>query len=571
MDAVITALKDKNDIVRTAAARAVGLAKEVKAVSILQDIVQNNRGSLQRQAATALGQIGDVRAVTSLIEASATVDDRFVEHAIIYSLVSLKQKEHLLAALHHASPNVKKAALIALDQVDKSALKKTDVLAFLESKNENLERTGMWVAMRHQEWGDVMVKFLESKPINGQLSPIDKKSVTDVVISFCGNTDVQQFLSSRLQSVNSPVATRLFVLDLMGKCPLQEFPDSWTKIVGSLLTSKNDTLRSSVLDLLQSRTLPGLNRHLSRLIEDSRIEPVSRLKALNARISSAPQLSAAEFNLLVGYLGAKTEAPVKQLAGRLLHQAALSDAQLLTLADKQIPNADALSLPVLVKAFEGNKSERVGNALASSLTNMNDRLDFLLLEEVEHLFKIFPPSVQKTATPLIETLRQRQAGRIEKLEQIETKIKGGDVAEGRKLFFGKALCSTCHAVVGNGGTFGPDLTNIGEIRSQHDILEAIVFPSASFAREYETVRVTTGAVSRDGIIKYDVANALTIETGPGVNVHVQRNEISNMAPLRVSLMPAGLHEQLSTEELTNLMAYLTTLPDGMGHLNHTEP
>ena len=571
MDAVVTALKDKSDIVRTAAARAVGLAKEVKAVGKLQDILQNNRGSLQRQAATALGQIGDVRAVRSLLDASATVDDRFVEHAIIYALVTLQQKEPLLAALHHTSSNVKKSALIALDQIDKSVVKKTHVLPFIESKNDTLERTGIWVAMRHQEWGDLMVRFLQSKSINAQLSAIDKKLVTDVVISFCGNRDVQQFLSSRLQSGRSPIGSQLFVLDLMRKCPLQEFPDSWTKIFAGLLESENDTLRSSVLDLVQARTLPALNRQLNKLILDGRTEPVLRLKALNARISSSPHLSANEFNLLISYLGAKTETQVKQFAVRLLHQATLSDLQLLTLAEKEIPMADALSLPLLVKAFEGNKSERVGNALATSLTNINDRLDFVLLEEMEDLFETLPPSVQKTASPLIETLRQRQAGRLAKLEELESKLSRGDVAEGRKLFFGKALCSTCHSVVGNGGTFGPDLTNIGEIRSQHDILEAIVFPSASFAREYETVKITTGAISHEGIIKYDVADAVTVETGPGVKVHVQRSEISNIAPQRVSLMPAGLHEQLSTVELANLMAYLTTLPDGVGHLNHVRP
>jgi putative heme-binding domain-containing protein len=570
MDAVVTALKDKSEIVRTAAARAVGLAKEIKAVGVLQDIVRNNRGSLQRQAATALGQIGDVRAVTSLLEASATADDRFVEHAIIYALITLQQKEPLLAALHHTSPNVKKSALIALDQIDPSAVKKNHLLPFLESKNETLERTGIWVAVRHQEWGDLMVKFLQSKSINPQLSATDKKLVTDVVISFCGNRDVQQFLISRLQGRSLPEASKLFVLDLMGKCPLKEFPDAWTKILVNLLESKNDTLRSSVLDLVQARPLPALARQLNSLIQDSGTEPVLRLKALNARISSSPQLSQDEFNLVIGYLGAKTET-VNQFAVRLLHKAALSDAQLLTLAEKQIPVSDALSLPVLVKAFEGNKNEHVGSALATSLMKANDRLDFLLLEEIEDLFETFPPPVQKTATPLIERLRERQTGRLAKLEELESRLKGGDVAEGRKLFFGKALCSTCHAVVGNGGTFGPDLTNIGEIRSQHDILEAIVFPSASFAREYETMKVTTGSVSHEGIIRNELANTVTVQTGPGVSIHVLRTDISSMAPQNVSLMPAGLHEQLSTGELANLMAYLTTLPDGMGHLNHARP
>ena len=146
-------------------------------------------------------------------------------------------------------------------------------------------------------------------------------------------------------------------------------------------------------------------------------------------------------------------------------------------------------------------------------------------------------------------------------------MKGkGDVAAGRNYFFGKALCSSCHAVDANGANFGPDLTNIGQIRSQHDILEAIVFPSASFAREYETSKVVTQGNAYTGIIKAQLAESISIETAPGFTVTVARNEILSIEPQNVSLMPPGLHQQLTSDEMTDLMAYLTTLPDGMGHL-----
>ena len=64
---------------------------------------------------------------------------------------------------------------------------------------------------------------------------------------------------------------------------------------------------------------------------------------------------------------------------------------------------------------------------------------------------------------------------------------------GEKLFHNreKAKCVTCHLKGSTGVRLGPDLTRIGAIRSERDLLEAIVLPSASIARYHETVNVVT--------------------------------------------------------------------------------
>jgi len=121
-------------------------------------------------------------------------------------------------------------------------------------------------------------------------------------------------------------------------------------------------------------------------------------------------------------------------------------------------------------------------------------------------------------------------------------------------------------VAGKGAIFGPDLTNIGQIRSGHDILEAILYPSASFAREYETSRITTKTATYTGVLKEQLPDAILIATGPGLQVRIPRSEITAIEPLSISMMPPGLDKQLSPVELSDLMAYLNTLPDGLGNL-----
>jgi putative heme-binding domain-containing protein len=195
-----------------------------------------------------------------------------------------------------------------------------------------------------------------------------------------------------------------------------------------------------------------------------------------------------------------------------------------------------------------------------------DRIDNLSEQDLTDLLASYPEVVKTSAEPLIVALRKRNAERLLELQTVEARLTRGDVAQGAKVFFGKGVCFSCHAVASKGGHFGPDLTNIGQIRSSHDILEAILYPGASYAREYETSKVVTKLTTHIGVIKEQFPEALTIEVGPGVIVRVQRAEISAIEPVNVSMMPPGLDKQLSSEELSDLMAYLKSLPDGLGNI-----
>jgi putative heme-binding domain-containing protein len=329
----------------------------------------------------------------------------------------------------------------------------------------------------------------------------------------------------------------------------------------------NTQMLSKVLDLIESRSIPVLDEQLAQIIQHPETPTTFQLKALGARIMYDPQLSDTEFQMLLEDMRPEHESPIRQSAVRLLAQAELNDPQLLTLAREKVAQADIFLLPGLVNAFEGSRSEEVGKTLVVALQTSTDRLENLSAQDLQKLFGAFPTSVQASAEPLMKTLHEQQVTRLSQLQQLEATLKGGDVGEGRKLFFGKAICSSCHSVVGNGGDFGPDLTNIGEIRSQHDILEAIVYPSASFAREYETSRVVTKTNTYTGIIKEQLPEAIILETGPGFSMRVSRAEITAIEPQNVSLMPPGLDKQITAEEMADLMAYLTSLPDGMGQLH----
>ena len=148
----------------------------------------------------------------------------------------------------------------------------------------------------------------------------------------------------------------------------------------------------------------------------------------------------------------------------------------------------------------------------------------------------------------------RQRTRLEELLALSA---NGDPERGKLIFTdAKSACTTCHAQGGVGGTFGPDLTKIGAIRTPRDLLEAIVFPSASFVRSYEPMFVKTKDGSALGLIKKDAPDEIIITSGPGVETRFPRAAVLALQPAATSLMPQGYDGIFTPAQLADLIAYL---------------
>src|SRR5262249_23813675 len=105
-----------------------------------------------------------------------------------------------------------------------------------------------------------------------------------------------------------------------------------------------------------------------------------------------------------------------------------------------------------------------------------------------------------------------------------------------------------------------DLSKIGSIRTPQDLLESIVFPSASLVRGYEPYTVATkdGRVF-NGILGRDTVEAIYLITADRTEIRIPRSAIDEIGPSRVSIMPQGLDGQLSQRELSDLVAFLSSL------------
>jgi putative heme-binding domain-containing protein len=199
------------------------------------------------------------------------------------------------------------------------------------------------------------------------------------------------------------------------------------------------------------------------------------------------------------------------------------------------------------------------NALQASTSRASVRADVL-----RPLLANYPASVQQAGEALMTALNTNSAEQLGRLQSLLPAIQGGDIARGQAVFNSqKAACYACHAIGYMGGKIGPDLTRIGQVRSERDLLEAIVFPSASFARGYEPVVIRTraGDVHTGVLRNNDLPDEVVIAT-EREETRIPRRDIVEMQPGTVSLMPPGFDEQLTRQELSDLLAFLKATRSG---------
>jgi len=133
----------------------------------------------------------------------------------------------------------------------------------------------------------------------------------------------------------------------------------------------------------------------------------------------------------------------------------------------------------------------------------------------------------------------------------------GDARAGRALFFGKAGCSSCHLVHGQGGFIAPNLTAYARNRSAQNILDEILNPDSPLVSTARVATVTTVAGRQiTGVLRNEDAFDLALQTRDGRYHFFSRSELSNITYSDHSLMPRDYGTRLSPNELGDVIAFL---------------
>jgi cytochrome c oxidase cbb3-type subunit 3 len=133
----------------------------------------------------------------------------------------------------------------------------------------------------------------------------------------------------------------------------------------------------------------------------------------------------------------------------------------------------------------------------------------------------------------------------------------GDVAAGEALYWGKAGCSNCHRILGRGGMLGPDLSNIGALKSVEDIRESVLDPDADGFPRHKAVTVTMKDGSTiKGVARNRSNYSIQVQEAQGALRLLQMADVKDLSISDHSPMPRNYRDRLSREELDNLIAFL---------------
>ncbi len=342
-------------------------------------------------------------------------------------------------------------------------------------------------------------------------------------------------------------------------------------IAGSTGKLPEQQWRPALLALLGTEASPVLLEAIARVKHrsfDARLNafaaekarPASlRLRALLALSDAGSKLSPAAFDLLLELLADAGQAGPRIEAARRLAEAQLNDAQLdrflpVLMQAGPIEQADFLRNQ---RKYTPEQGKRIAKAFAQS-----PQLGTLQPDEVRVAFAKWPRAVFEVMEPAFNAALAATEAKKSKLDALaQEAVRSGRPEAGAQHFAaGKGACLACHQVGEVGRAIGPNLSRIGAIRTERELIESILFPSNTLARDYELHAVVTAdARNHVGLIKSRGPDGLVLMDAAGQLQTLPTPTVVSETQLETSLMPGGLDAAFTPTELADLVAWLRSL------------
>ncbi len=366
--------------------------------------------------------------------------------------------------------------------------------------------------------------------------PAQTDDALPALVQVLGTSDDAQFHLDILKGMSDGLQGRRGV----------KMPAGWEEIVAKLGKSPNAQVRELVQSLSLTFGSASALGGFKQTLMDPKADPKAREAALAALLAAKDASLAASLQQLLRDPALRAGA----LRGLALYDDARTPAFILevypslTAAEKK----DALATLVARAAF----AKPLLAAIAAKTIPAKD----LSADIVRQLRNFKDPELNAQVTQLWGSMRDSDADKladIARFKKLITSHPPGDPRQGRVLF--SKTCQQCHTLFDVGGKVGPDIT--GSNRGDLDyILQNVVDPNAVIPNDYRTWyldtkddRVITGIVTRQD------DNAVTLVTANETLV-IPRNEIASLRQGELSMMPEGLLQVLSDDDICDLAAYL---------------
>lgn len=535
------------------AERAIELERNKTLSGALAGIVRGDEASVARAAAAALGRMGEARAIGALTgRLGRSGEDRFLEHALVYALIEIDDFDTTREGLKSEDPAVISGTLRALDGMASSKLEVLDLLPHLESSDPGLRETAVSIALGHPEWDAALANAFFAW--DGAIDESRRALLRQVVPAHATSPPITDYVGSLLTSEKQDQGR--LGLELISHAPGIPFQEDWVPVFEKALSddAAPETLAPALAALAATRT-DLFDPALEALCRDDQLDTSLRLAAAKALSVPNTPIQAAVFDLAESILGPDGAAEFRGQALDLLARSSLTAAERDRLAPL-LANLNPIewgAFPDLFRTIDSpEQAALVATALAASSVIGNFEEEMLRKRFEKH------PDALATIEARLAALDSERAGRNERLDALAATVAGADASKGESVFTsGKGACVVCHRVGETGGQIGPDLSTIGRIRTARDLYESVLFPSESIARDFDTYEIgVKSGQTRVGLIHEQTARGLELVSLSGQKEEIAHTDVATLRRVPMSLMPMGLEQTLSSEELRDLIAWL---------------
>jgi putative membrane-bound dehydrogenase-like protein len=397
------------------------------------------------------------------------------------------------------------------------------------------------------------------------LTPASSLPIVRIVAEHLGRTrpgtkDLQEFLDD-ITLAAPPVMDTALEGIIAGIPPKFEFTtnDDVDAAFTKLLKESKVASRSRVVKLASLCGSKALESY-SKVIVESLLKVVSNSDSTTAaRINAAQEavgFQSESADVLAAVLDTISLQMPPDLAIGLIESAGLSTAKdagkmIVDRTEQMTPSMKAAALRILLS--RPATTTALLNAVEAGTLDIGD----LTLDQKQAL-RVHPDkSIRAAAEKLMVAGGGLPDADREKVLQSLLPLceEKGDVKVGKAMFL--KHCSKCHMHGTEGKTIGPNLTGMA-VHPKHELLMHIIDPSRSVEGNFRiyTVVKTDGLVI-NGMMSGESRTAITLLDAEAKEHQIAREDIEELVRSRKSLMPEGFEKQVTPEELSSLLEFLT--------------
>jgi len=527
-------------------------------------LLEHPNGWHRDTAARLLYERQDKAAVPALIKMQATSQSPLGRLHAFYALAGLDalQETQVLTSLNDSDPHLREHAIRLAERFTTDGLASDGLWARLQALAKDpdihvryqlaftlgeLKNPGRIEALEQIVRRDVTSPWVQAavlSSLSAGSSSLFGRLASDA--KFRQGQTVQEFLRELVQLVgakNQPaeVSQVLATIDSLSE-PAASL--ALTRALGEGLQRAHSSL-GSVLDPERIHALFGQAARIScdtQATESTRIEAI-RLLSLASYSESRPTV----LRLL------RPDQPQAIQLAALSALAHFAEPEVGTELTEQWslfrPQVRSAALSALLS--RPDRATRLLKAIESGTIQASE----LTTSQVKFLRNHRDPEIRKLAGQVLGSGGPSARQRVVESFQPALRLTG-DPAPGKEIYLQR--CSSCHRLGGQGFALGPDLVTV-KSSGKEKMLGNILDPNREVAPQYIAFEIETkDGESSVGIIGNETTSTLTMLQAYGKKEVIQRSNMKSMRSLDQSLMPEGLEQGLNSQDLANLLEYIST-------------